>query len=177
MKAEGQDPADSIRASYTPDMAETIDTLEDQMRERLSQMSAMNPALGLDMLAKMLTQIVEETISNQTDNPTLKNKRDDTLDEAILATMSNRSPESLTSLAARFMNPSTGKPYTRAALSARISKFTKRTGLTLRIQRTERVREIYKERAKRIHERRRKECPKWNKDAFAKGIKKGGKKK
>ena len=78
-------------------MAETIDTLEDQMRERLSQMSAMNPALGLDQLAKMLTQIVEETISNQTDNPTLKNKRDDTLDEAILATISNRSPESLTS--------------------------------------------------------------------------------
>jgi len=32
MKTDGQDPADSIRASYTPDMAETIDTLEDQMR-------------------------------------------------------------------------------------------------------------------------------------------------
>ena len=122
MKTDGQDPADSIRASYTPDMAETIDTLEDQMRERLAQMQAMNPALGLDQLAKMLTQIVEETVSSQTDNPTLKNKRDDTLDEAILATMSNRSPESLTSLAARFMNPSTGKPYTRAALSARDRK-------------------------------------------------------
>jgi hypothetical protein len=48
MKTDGQDPADSIRASYTPDMAETIDTLEDQMRERLAQMQAMNPTLGLD---------------------------------------------------------------------------------------------------------------------------------
>jgi len=28
------------------------------MRERLAQMQAMNPALGLDQLAKMLTQIV-----------------------------------------------------------------------------------------------------------------------
>ena len=176
MNHQGQDPADSILASYTPDMAEHIDTLEDRVRERLAKMQAMNPSIDLNQLAKLTAEIVEQTIKHEGDSQMLRHKRDDTLDEALLALATNRSPDSLTSIAKRYINPSTGKHYTRAAISARLSELTQRTGLVLRIQRSERVRQIYKERALRVHKKRREECPKWNKDAWAKGIKKRGQK-
>jgi len=172
MNHQGQDPADSILASYTPDMAEHIDTLEDRVRERLAKMQAMNPSIDLNQLAKLTAEIVEQTIKHEGDSQMLRHKRDDTLDEALLALATNRSPDSLTSIAKRYINPSTGKHYTRAAISARLSELTQRTGLVLRIQRSERVRQIYKERALRVHKKRREECPKWNKEAWAKGIKK-----
>jgi len=168
----GQDPADSILASYTPDMAEHIDTLEDRVKERLAKMQAMNPSIDLNQLAKLTAEIVEQTIKHEGDSQMLRHKRDDTLDEALLALATNRSPDSLTSIAKRYINPSTGKHYTRAAISARLSELTQRTGLVLRIQRSERVRQIYKERALRVHKKRREECPKWNKEAWVKGIKK-----
>jgi len=167
----GQDPADSILASYTPDMAEHIDTLEDRVKERLAKMQAMNPSIDLNQLAKLTAEIVEQTIKHEGDSQMLRHKRDDTLDEALLALATNRSPDSLTSIAKRYINPSTGKHYTRAAISARLSELTQRTGLVLRIQRSERVRQIYKERALRVHKKRREECPKWNKEAWVKGIK------
>ena len=172
MNHQGQDPADSILASYTPDMAEHIDTLEDRVRERLAKMQAMNPSIDLNQLAKLTAEIVEQTIKHEGDSQMLRHKRDDTLDEALLALATNRSPDSLTSIAKRYINPSTGKHYTRAAISARLSELTQRTGLVLRIQRSERVRQIYKERALRVHKKRREECPKWNKEAWVKGIKK-----
>ena len=115
------DPADSILASYTPDMAEHIDTLEDRVRERLAKMQAMNPSIDLNQLAKLTAEIVEQTIKHEGDSQMLRHKRDDTLDEALLALATNRSPDSLTSIAKRYINPSTGKHYTRAAISARLS--------------------------------------------------------
>jgi gentisate 1,2-dioxygenase len=153
-------------------MAEHIDTLEDRVRERLAKMQAMNPSIDLNQLAKLTAEIVEQTIKHEGDSQMLRHKRDDTLDEALLALATNRSPDSLTSIAKRYINPSTGKHYTRAAISARLSELTQRTGLVLRIQRSERVRQIYKERALRVHKKRREECPKWNKEAWVKGIKK-----
>jgi gentisate 1,2-dioxygenase len=153
-------------------MAEHIDTLEDRVKERLAKMQAMNPSIDLNQLAKLTAEIVEQTIKHEGDSQMLRHKRDDTLDEALLALATNRSPDSLTSIAKRYINPSTGKHYTRAAISARLSELTQRTGLVLRIQRSERVRQIYKERALRVHKKRREECPKWNKEAWAKGIKK-----
>jgi gentisate 1,2-dioxygenase len=153
-------------------MAEHIDTLEDRVRERLAKMQAMNPSIDLNQLAKLTAEIVEQTIKHEGDSQMLRHKRDDTLDEALLALATNRSPDSLTAIAKRYINPSTGKHYTRAAISARLSELTQRTGLVLRIQRSERVRQIYKERALRVHKKRREECPKWNKEAWAKGIKK-----
>lgn len=176
MRTDGQDPADSIAASYTVDMADQVDRLEDVVRERLAHLKKQNPSMDLNELAKATARIIEETIKTEGDSPMLRTKRDDTLDEALLALASNRSPDSLTAIAKRYINPSTGRPYTRAALSARLSELTKRTGLVLRVQRSARVRQIYKERALRVHERRRKECPKWNKDAWQKGLKKRGKK-
>jgi len=173
---QGQDPADSILASYTPNMADHIDTLEDRVKERLARMKAMNPSIDLDQLAKLTAEVVEQTIKHEGDSQMLRHRRDDTLDEALLALASNRSPDSLTAIAKRYINPSTGKPYTRAAISARLTELSQRTGLVLRIQRSERVRQIYKERALRVHKKRREECPKWNAEAWAKGIKKRGKK-
>ena len=173
-----QDPAESILASYTPDMASEIDTLEDVVRERLAKIKGMNPSISLDELAKLTAEVVESTIQTECNSPMLRTKRDDTLDEALLALATNRSPESLTSIARKYINPATGKSYTRAALSARLSELTQRTGLVLRVQRSQRVREIYKARALRVHQRRRQECPKWPKTAWEKGIKKtvaGGK--
>jgi len=169
---QGQDPADSMLASYTPDMADAIDTLEDEMRERLAKLGDMNKTVNLDRLAKEMASIIEAKIKTEGNTPTIKHKRDDTLDEAILAVVENRSPESLTSIAKKYINPNTGKPYTRAALCARLSEFRKRTGLFFRVQRSDRVKEIYRERAKRVHARRREECPKWNVDAWNKGLKK-----
>ncbi|NBW14737.1 MAG: hypothetical protein EBR82_42735 [Caulobacteraceae bacterium] len=167
-----QDPADSILASYTPDMANEIDTIEDVVKERLAKIKGMNPGIGLNELAKIAAQVVEETIQTDIHSPMLRTKRDDTLDEALLALATNRSPESLTSIAKKYINPVTGKPYTRAALSARLSELTQRTGIVMRVQRSQRVREIYKARALRVHQRRRQECPKWPKGAWEKGIKK-----
>lgn len=173
---QGQDPADSILASYTPNMADHIDTLEDRVKERLAKMKAQNPALDLDQLAKITAEVVEQTIKHEGDSQMLRHRRDDTLEESLLALATNRSPDSLTSIAKRYINPTTGKHYTRAALSARLSELTQRTGLVLRVQRGERVRQIYKERALRVHAKRRKDCPPWAKGAWQKGIKKGGKK-
>jgi len=173
---QGQDPADSMLASYTPNMADAIDTLEDEMRERLAKLGDMNKTVNLDRLAKEMANIIEAKIKTESNSPTLRHKRDDTLDEALLALATNRSPDSLTSIARRYINPNTGRPYTRAAISARLTELSQRTGIIMRIQRSERVRQIYKERALRVHERRRKECPKWDKDAWQKGIKTKGKK-
>ena len=41
------DPADSIAASYTVDMAEQIDTLEDRVKERLARLKATVGKLGI----------------------------------------------------------------------------------------------------------------------------------
>ena len=173
MKTDGQDPADSIAASYTVDMADQVDKHEDIIKERFLELKRQNPYVDD---SKLIAQIVEEQVKTAGDSPMLRTKRDDTLDEALLALATNRSPESLTSIARRYLNPNTGRPYTRAALSARLSELTQRTGLVLRVQRSERVRQIYKERALRVHERRRKECPKWDREAWQKGLKKRGKK-
>ena len=164
------DPANSMAASYTVDMAEEVDTLEDLVREKLEAIKRTNPSLNINQLAKETAKIIEETIKSESNSPMLRNRRDDTLDEALLALATNRSPDSLTSIAKRYINPNTKKPYTRAALSARLSELTNRTGLKLRIQRSARVREICKHRALKVHERRRRECPKWNSDAWQKGI-------
>ena len=99
MNPQGQDPADSMLASYTPNMADAIDTLEDEMRERLAKLGDMNKTVNLDKLAKEMAAIVEAKIKTEGNTPTIRHKRDDTLDEAILAVVENRSPESLTSLA------------------------------------------------------------------------------
>jgi len=169
---DGQDPADSIAASYSVNIADQIDTLEDIVKERLISLKSQNPSLNLDELAKVTAQIIEETIRVEGQSSFIKTKRSDTLDEALLALATNRSPDSLTTIAKRYINPHTGKPYTRAALSARLTELTQRTGLVLRVQRSERVREIYKQRALKVHERRRRECPKWDKEAWMKGLKK-----
>ena len=173
---EGQDPADSIAASYSVDIANQIDTLEDIVRERLAELKGQNPSLDLNELAKATAQIIQDTMRQEADSPMIKTKRPDTLEEALLALATNRSPDSLTSIAKKYINPNTGKPYTRAALSARLSELTQRTGLVLRVQRSERVREVYKQRALKVHERRRRECPKWSKEAWIKGLRKTVKK-
>ena len=48
MRTEGQDPADSIAASYMVDMADQVDRLEDVVRERLAHLKKQNPAMDLD---------------------------------------------------------------------------------------------------------------------------------
>jgi cell division protein ZapA (FtsZ GTPase activity inhibitor) len=93
---QGQDPADSILASYTPNMADHIDTLEDRVKERLAKMKAQNPTLDLDQLAKLTAEVVEQTIKHEGDSQMLRHRRDDTLDESLLALATNRSPDSLT---------------------------------------------------------------------------------
>jgi len=82
---QGQDPADSILASYTPNMADHIDTLEDRVKERLAKMQKMNPSIDLDQLAKLTAEVVEQTIKHEGDSQMLRHRRDDTLDEALLA--------------------------------------------------------------------------------------------
>ena len=176
MNHQGQDPADSILASYTPNMADHIDTLEDRVKERLAKMKAQNPTLDLDQLAKLTAEVVEQTIKHEGDSQMLRHRRDDTLDESLLALATNRSPDSLTAIAKRYINPSTSAGATRAASSARRTRLSQGTGLVLRIQRSERVRQIYKERALRVDKKRREQCPRWAKGAWEKGIKKGGKK-
>ena len=66
------DPADSIAASYTVDMAEQIDTLEDRVKERLARLKAMNGGQDLDELAKLTAQVVEETIKHEGDSQLLR---------------------------------------------------------------------------------------------------------
>ena len=82
MRTDGQDPADSIAASYTVDMADQVDRLEDVVKERLMELRRQNP--GVDE-AKLLAQIVEEQVKTAGDSPMLRTKRDDTLDEALLS--------------------------------------------------------------------------------------------
>ena len=163
------DPAESHAASYHPNMADQIDTLEDRVRERL--ILAGVATLGLDALARITASVVEETIQIDGDTEIIQRKRDDTLEEALLAHAANRSPISLTAIAKRYINPLTKKNYTRAAISARLRALTERTGLFLRAQRSDKVVEAYRERAYRVHEKRRKDCPKWDAKAFFKGIK------
>jgi hypothetical protein len=69
---QGQDPADSILASYTPNMADHIDTLEDRVKERLAKMKAQNPTLDLDQLAKLTAEVVEQTIKARRRQPNVE---------------------------------------------------------------------------------------------------------
>ena len=71
MRTEGQDPADSIAASYTVDMADQVDRLEDVVKERLMELRRQNP--GVDE-AKLLAQIVEEQVKTAGDSPMLRTK-------------------------------------------------------------------------------------------------------
>ncbi|NCA19751.1 MAG: hypothetical protein EBS86_01275, partial [Crocinitomicaceae bacterium] len=98
---DGQDPADSIAASYSVNIADQIDTLEDIVKERLISLKSQNPSLNLDELAKVTAQIIEETIRVEGQSSFIKTKRSDTLDEALLALATNRSPDSLTTIAKR----------------------------------------------------------------------------
>ena len=45
VRTDGQDPADSIAASYTVDMADQVDRLEDVVKERLMELRRQNPGV------------------------------------------------------------------------------------------------------------------------------------
>jgi hypothetical protein len=150
----------------TSHISARIDGIADLVHEAFHE-------LGLTVTTSSVaatTQVFNYLITKAPDHPAVQNMAD-TLDHSILAIVSNRSTESMTSLAKRHINPSTGQPYTRASISKKALELADRLGIQFRAGKSETARKSYEQRARRIHDRRRRETPKFKIGALMKGLK------
>jgi hypothetical protein len=150
----------------SPHISTRIDGIADLVHEAFCE-------LGLTVTTSsvaLTTQVFHYLITKAPDHPAVQNMAD-TLDQSILAIVSNRSTESMTSLAKRHINPSTGLPYTRASISKKALEIADRLGIQFRSGKSESARKSYEQRARRIHNKRRRETPKFKTGAVIKGLK------
>lgn len=144
-----------------------MDTLSDLVFEAYSELKI----TVTTSTALTTTKVIEYLMAKAPDHPAMAN-RTDTLGHAVLSIALNKSPESMTAVAKRYVNPNTGKPYTRAAISKQVNDVYDRLGIRSRSQKSDKARESYRKRAYRVHAQRRREAPKFNMAALKKGIKK-----
>jgi hypothetical protein len=112
---------------------------------------------------------IQHIMAAAPEHPAVQNMAD-TLDHSVLAIVLNRSSESMTSVAKRHINPNTGKSYTRAAISKKALDVADRLGIRFRAGKSESARKSYEARARRHHDKRRRETPKFNTGALLKGL-------
>lgn len=141
-----------------------IDSLRDLVLEAFQTITV--STCGVTNTVRAIQYIMEKA----PEHPSVQNMAD-TLDHSILAIVLNRSTESMTSVAKRHINPNTGKSYTRAAISKKALDVADRLGIRFRAGKSESARKSYEARARRHHDKRRRETPKFNTGALMKGLK------
>jgi hypothetical protein len=138
--------------------ASRIDSLTDLVREAYSVITVTTCPI------KNTVFCFEYLAAKVPDHPVMQNMTD-TLDQAVLSIVLNRSTESMTSVAKRFN-------ITKQAVSKKALDVADRLGIRFRAAKSERARKSYEQRARAHHDKRRRETPKFNLSALTKGIKK-----
>lgn len=111
----------------------------------------------------LTTQVFFYLIKQAPEHPAVQNITD-TLEQSVLAVVLNRSTKSMTQLAKEHK-------ITKQAFSKRVLGVTDRLGLPVRSQKSDKARLAYDQRARRHHDKRRREARPWNTGAFMKGLK------
>ena len=109
----------------------------------------------------LTTQVFHYLITKAPDHPAVQNMAD-TLEQSVLAVVLNRSTKSMTQLASEHK-------ITKQAFSKRVLSLTDRLGLPVRAQKSQKAREAYDLRARKHHDKRRRQIPKFNNAALLKG--------
>jgi hypothetical protein len=143
----------------SPHISTRIDGIVDLVYEAFDH-------LGLTVTTSsvaLTTQVFHYLITKAPDHPAVQNMTD-TLEQSVLSVVLNRSTASMTQLAKQHK-------ITKQAFSKRVMGVTDRLGLPVRSQKSQKAREAYDLRARKHHDKRRRETPKFNSAALMKGIK------
>lgn len=135
-----------------------IDSLTDLVREAYATITASTCGVTNTVL------VIEYLMAKAPEHPCMQNITD-TLDQAVLSIVLNRSTESMTGVAKRF-------GITKQAVSKKALDVADRLGIRFRSAKSEQARKSYEARARRHHDKRRRETPKFNLSALMKGTKK-----
>ena len=134
-----------------------IDSLRDLVREAYATITVSTCGVSNTVL------VIEYLMAKAPEHPAMQNMTD-TLDHSVLAIVLNRSTESMTSVAKRFN-------ITKQAVSKKVLDVSDRLGIRFRAGKSESARKSYEARARRHHDKRRRETPKFNTSALMKGMK------
>ena len=136
-----------------------IDGIADLVKEAFYE-------LGLTVTtssAALTIQVVNYLMTHAADHPKVQNMAD-TLEQSVLEVVLNRSTKTMTQLAKEHN-------ITKQAFSKRVLGVTDRLGLPVRSQKSQKARDAYDARARKHHDKRRREIPKFNSAALLKGFK------
>lgn len=134
-----------------------IDSLTDLVREAYATITVSTCGISNTVM------VIEYLMAKAPEHPAMQNMTD-TLDHSVLAIVLNRSTESMTSVAKRFK-------ITKQAVSKKALDVADRLGIRFRAGKSESARKSYEARARRHHDKRRRETPKFKIGALMKGIK------
>ncbi len=157
-----RDPADSIHASYWPDMSEGIDTPADRLREIIASRdpAAIVEHIRAEVDAQMADRIVSAFIFVLAD---LEADDKPALGIQCCLYAINRNPLSETQIAKRF-------GVTRAAVSKRVIRYCERLRLPeARGMKRAAVRVTYRDRQRKVAESRHRPSGVWRHDRTLKG--------
>lgn len=135
-----------------------IDSLRDLVREAFDTITVTTCGVTNTVM------VIDYLMAKAPEHPSMQNITD-TLDQAVLSIVLNRSTESMTAVARRF-----GK--TKQAVSKKALDVADRLGIRFRSAKSEQARKSYEQRARAHHDKRRRETPKFNISALTKGLKK-----
>lgn len=134
-----------------------IDSLKDLVAEAYSTITVTTCGITNTVM------VFQYLMAKAPEHPSVQNMTD-TLDHSVLAIVLNRSTESMTSVAKRFN-------ITKQAVSKKVLDVSDRLGIRFRAGKSESARKSYEARARRHHDKRRRETPKFNTGALLKGLK------
>jgi len=134
-----------------------IDSLQDLVSEAYATITVSTCGISNTVM------VIEYLMAKAPEHPAMQNMTD-TLDHSVLAIVLNRSTESMTSVAKRFN-------ITKQAVSKKALNMADRLGMRFRAGKSESARKSYEARARRHHDKRRRETPKFKIGALMKGVK------
>jgi len=143
----------------TTHVSKRIDGIVDLIWEACSELRITVTTSSVALTA----QVFNYLITKAPEHPAVQNMTD-TLEQSVLSVILNRSTASMTQLAKQHK-------ITKQAFSKRVMGVTDRLGLPVRSQKSQKAREAYDLRARKHHDKRRRETPKFNSAALMKGMK------
>jgi hypothetical protein len=135
-----------------------IDSLRDLVREAFSTITVTTCGVTNTVL------VIDYLMAKAPEHPSMQ-QMTDTLDQAVLSIVLNRSAESMTNVAKRF-------GITKQAVSKKALDVADRLGIRFRSAKSEKARKSYENRARAHHDKRRRETPRFNMAALMKGMNK-----
>ena len=140
----------------SPHVSSQIDGLSDLVREGYAYLGVTVSTSSVALTTKVFYYL----ITKAPEHPAVQNMTE-TLDQAVLSVVLNRSPKSMTQHAKDFN-------ITKQAFSKRVMSVTDRLGVPVRSQKSQQARKSYEVRARKHHAKRRRDIPKFNYAALGK---------